>query len=345
MISYKKITFILLLLSLQACTSVKPPYSTILQSVPTKIKTSVGNVEVWEMGNKSSSKGAVYLIPGIPGSSLENATLGSAMARKEYSVRLLNPPGHGQIAVGNKHWDYSFPQYGRALYESIQTLEASRITHGERILIAHSAGAEMVFELLQNQINKGTLPKKYKIVLINPWLPSLSNYPIPWTSDDEDILKYSPWLVKLFGPVSKASVHKRLFMNPHNKQSADYLNAHETLTENLGGWWPFDSHFVRLMRATTHTQRAILLQGSTYERTKNVTEQLNKKLSTAKVEVLIINSSNKRDQIIPSDYKTALKKALRSKLPDVSIKFNQEIVGGHMLQVEQPTQVLEAVFK
>ena len=336
----KTLVLIALLVLLQACTSIKAPYSTILQPAPTTIRTSVGNVGLWKMGKAPSLEGSVYLIPGIPGSSLENAPLGRELARKGYSVNLLNPPGHGQIAVGNTHWNYTFPQYGQALYDSIQTLEVGNIAKGERIIIAHSAGAEMVFELLQNQIKRDTLPKHYKIVLINPWLPSLSNHAISWTSEDEDILKYPSWLVKLFGPASKATAHKRLFHNPLKNQNTDYLNAHEKLTENLGGWWPFDDRFVRLMKATTRSQRTILQQGSQYELTKNATNLLNKKLTSAKVRLIVISSAKGFDQIIPSTYKQSLKKALRAKLPTVSIRFAKGIEGGHMLQVEQLKRVV-----
>lgn len=324
--------------------SVKAPYSTIFQTVPTKIKTSVGNVEVWKMGGDSSLKGTAYLIPGFPGSSLENVPLGRELSRKGYLVRLLNPPGHGQIASGNTRWDYSFLQYGQSLYESIQTLEAEKPTKGEHIIIAHSAGAEMALNLLLKQIKTETLPKQYKIVLINPWLPSLSNHPIPWTSDDEDLLRYSPWLVKLFGPATKASAYKRLFLNPKKDQNADYLNAHEQLTENLGGWWPFDDRFVRLMKRTAHTQRTILQQGSQYELSQNAIMQLDMKLSTVKVQMIVINSSQGNDKVIPDAYKQSLKKALRSKLPNVNIIFTQGIEGGHMLQVEQLKRVLKNTF-
>lgn len=338
----KKITFMLLLLTLQACTSVKAPYSTLFQTTPKIIKTSVGNVEVLKMGSDSSSKGTIYLVPGIPGSSLENVPLGHELSQKGYTVRLLNPPGHGQIAPGSTRWDFSFPLYGQALFESIQTLEAESPTKGEHILIAHSAGAEMALKLIYQQIETETLPKQYKIILINPWLPSISNHPLPWTSDDEDLLRYSPWLVKLFGLTSKASVHKRLFLNPEKEQNADYLNAHEKLTEDFGGWWPFDDRFVRLMKKTTHTQWTILQQGVQYELPKSKLRQLDAKLHRAMVQVIIINSSQNLDKVIPDDYKQSLEKALRSKLPNVSIKFTQGIEGGHMLQVEQLKRVLES---
>lgn len=297
------------------------------------------------MGKDSSSKGTVYLVPGIPGSSLENVPLGRELSRKGYLVRLLNPPGHGQIPIGNSQWKYSFPQYGQALFESIQTLETENPTTGEHILVAHSAGAEMALKLIQNQLKAKTLPSQYKIYLINPWLPSISNHPLPWTSDDEDLLRYSPWLVKLFGLASKASVHKRLFLDPEKEQNADYLDAHEKLTENFGGWWPFDDRFVRLMQKTTRTQWTILQQGARYELPKNTLRQLNAELHKAMVQVVIISSSPGLDKVIPDDYKQSLEKALRSKLPDVNIKFTQGIKGGHMLQVEQLKQVLRNILK
>lgn len=339
-----KLILIFLFFSLHACTSIKAPYSTVLQSSPTKITTSVGNVEVLKMGILSS-KGSVYLIPGFPGSSLENAPLGRELARKGYAVQLLNPPGHGQIAVGNTHWNYTFPQYGQALYESIQTLEIKNAPKGEHLVIAHSAGAEMVLQLLLKQIERDTIPMRYKIVLINPWLPSLSNHPIPWTSDDEDLLKYPSWLVKLLGPASKEKAHKRLFINPSKQHNIDYLNAHEKMTENLGGWWPFDDRFVRLMKATTRTQKTILQQGAQYELTKTNVAQLNKRLSAAKIQLIVINSSNGFDQIIPSHYKKALNKALRTKLPNVNIQFSPAIKGGHMLQVERYQQIVKDVVR
>jgi len=341
----KKPLLILLVLLLQACSSIKTPYSVYLRSTPFMIKTSIGNVEVLQMGKGLSKKGVVYLIPGFPGSSLENMPLGSALASKGYLVYLLNPPGHGRLAIGNNHWQFRFPQYAKALDESLRTLQAIHKTRGQQIIIAHSAAAEMVFKLLLNKTNKRqALPKINEIALINPWLPSISNAPIPWTRDDEDLLNYPPLLVKLFGPFSKTSVQQRLFLNPHQKQSTRYLVAHEKLTENLGGWWPFDSRFVRLMKATTRTQKTILKQGRQYELSKRMLAGLNQQLTMAKTQLIIINSAKGNDQIIPSAYKLSLQKALREKLTNVHMHFTEINNAGHMLQVEQTGEILKEIL-
>lgn len=345
MLSQYRSTTVIFMFFLTGCTSIKEPYSTILHHHPSIVKTSVGSVEVWKWRTNAASKGTAYLIPGFPGSSLENAPLGQELTRRGYSVHLINPPGHGQNNSGNILWSYSFPQYGRALNESINQLEAKNPFSEKKIIIAHSTGAEMVFQLLQKQITEGRLTDSLRIVLINPWLPSLSNHPIPWMEDDEDILKFSPWLVKVFGPLSKQSTHNRLFKDPRKAQNSAYLDAHEKLTENLGGWWPFNQRFVRLLRGTTRTQSVVLSRKKSYEFSKRETIQLNKELKAANIHIIIINSSENMDQIIPTPYKQALNKSLRSKLPSVNIRFSNKLNGGHMLQVEQLQQVLKEITK
>jgi pimeloyl-ACP methyl ester carboxylesterase len=307
---------------------------------PSIIKTSVGNVEVWKKQTKLSSRNSVYFIPGFPGSSLENASLGRELLRQGYAVHLINPPGHGQAGTGNKNWRYRFPQYGRALFDSIKTDSSST---KNPIIIAHSAGAEMVMQWLLLHAQNGDLPKHTRIVFINPWLPSISNAPITWTQEDDDLLDYSPWLVKFFGPFSKNSVHKRLFTNPKQKHNADYIEAHEELSEDLGGWGAFDYRFVNLIRGTTRTQRSILQQSAAYELSGRKLALLNKFLLSANVNLLVISSSGTHDKIIPRSYRESLKKALHSKLPTVKINFSDIAKGGHILQVEQPKQVLSAI--
>lgn len=263
--------------------------------------------------------------------------------RKGYSVRLVNPPGHGQSAVDNTNWSYKFPQYGHALYESIRALETRSPDNNKHIIIAHSAGAEMVLKMLLLRAKTGDSTKQYNIVLINPWLPSISNHPIPWTTDDEDILKYSPSLVRLFGPISKGDTHRRLFSNPSHKQNIEYLCAHEKLTEDLDGWGAFDSRFARLLISTTRTQKNVLQQGTNYELSPDEIIQLRRTLRLARVNLLVINSSASNDKIIPKDYKIALEKKLKSKLPGININSVELLNGGHMLQVEQPKRVIDAV--
>jgi len=341
----KKALFLLFIaFTLQACTSIKPPYSGFLQSPTSIIKTPVGNTEVIKWEPTSPSKTTTYLIPGFPGSSLENAPLAKKLVQKGYFVHLINPPEHGRIASGNANWNYTFPQYGRALFDSIQKLKSSSVSTKYPLIIAHSAGAEMVFQWLLLEAKQGNL-SHYKIVFINPWLPSISNHPIPWTKDDEDILNYSPWLVKFFGPISKDSFQKRLFVNPANKQNQDYLNAHEKMTENIGGWGTFNNRFVRLMIGTTRSQKAVLQQGKRYELPKAELVQLDKNMHSAKLSMLIINSSNDHDKIIPSNYKNALNHALKSKLPNAVTKFVSLPKGGHMLQVEQTQQVANEILR
>ena len=343
----KSLIFLFIIWVLQGCSSLKKPYSAIIQSPPDLIKTSVGNTEIWKWEPSSTStsmiKGVAYLIPGFPGSSLENAPLAQELLGKGYSIRLINPPGHGQSAIGNTNWNYNFTQYGHALYESFQQFKSTSSTHSNHLIIAHSAGAEMVLKLLLLQAKTGGLSKQYNIVFINRWLPSISNHPIPWTEDDENTLKYSPALVRIFGPILKDTAHKRLFSDPNQKQSADYLAAHEKLTEDLGGWGIFDGRFVRLMIGTTHTQKNILQQGANYELPVDEVIQLRKALHFPKMNMLIINSSAKNDKVIPSAYKSMLKKSLESKLPNISLKFIEILKGGHMLQIEQPQQVFNAI--
>jgi len=346
MIVSKIFAFFIIILMLQACSSIKKPYSTLLQTPPVIIKTSVGNVEAWKWKPPSTSSRAnniVYLIPGFPGSSLENTPLAKELLHKGYSVQLINPPGHGQSIIGNAKWKYEFPQYGRALFESFKTLDADSGVNSKKTIIAHSAGAEMVMKLLQLQMTAGELPEHYNIVLINPWLPSISNQPIPWTKDDEDILKYSPALITLFGPLSKGASHKRLFRDPFNTKSSDYLTAHEQLTEDLGGWGTFDSRFVRLMIGTTRVQKNILQQGKSYELSADKIAQLRKALRSATAKLLLINSTITQDKVIPSAYKSALKKALITKFPSVNIRWVDVVKGGHMLHVEQPKKVMQAI--
>ncbi len=347
MVFNNKLIFLLVVLMLQACSSIKKPYSKILQSSPEIINTSIGNVEIWEWEPSpvltSISKGTAYLIPGFPGSSLDNASLAQKLIRKGYSVKLINPPGHGRSAISNTRWHYQFDQYGRTLYESIQNLETGTPANTQPTIIAHSAGAEMLFNWLLLQMKKGDLPKQYNIVLINPWLPSISNHPIPWTEDDENILKYSPLLVKLFGPISKSSTHKRLFSDLSQRQNADYLMAHEKLTESLNGWGAFNNRFVSLLINTTRTQKNILIQGNGYPLPAKKIIQLRKFLRLAKIKILVINSSTTNDKIIPIAYKTALKKALEMKLPDIDIKFVDILKGGHMLQIEQPQRIIDII--
>ena len=351
MINISRVFILFFVLSfLQACSSIKAPYASLLHSVPTVIKTSVGNVEVLNTGKQNltkakSPKGTSYLIPGFPGSSLENMPLAQALSKKGYTVYLLNPPGHGRVAIENPHWQFQFPQYAQALDESLRTLQSIHKENGEQVIIAHSAGAEMVFQLLLSNVNKRqALPRFNKIILINPWLPSISNASIPWTSKDEDLLIYPTLLVKLLGPFSKTASYKRLFLNPQQKQNRDYLAAHEKLTENLGGWWPFDSRFVRLMKGTTRTQKAILEQNREYQQSKNDLAPLNKQLNRIKTQLIIINSANGLDHIIPSTYKQLLQKALREKLPNVTMRFIEVKNSGHMLQVEQTGQVANQLF-
>lgn len=335
--------YLLLIFALQACSQVKQPYSDIFNTRPAVIKTSAGNVEVWTLAYEAPLKGTATIIPGFPGSVLESVPLGHELARRGYRVHLLNPPGHGQSAPGNPLWDYSFPMYGTALFETIRSLETQQATQGEYLLIAHSAGAEMAFKLIRKQAEQHALPQNGKLVLINPWLPSLSNRPIPWTREDEDLLRYSPWLVKLLGPAAKHEAHQRLFVDPKRPQNRAYLDAHERLTENLGGWWPFDDRFVRLMQRTLHTQKAILEQGSKYEITAHETKQLDQELVQANVQILVIRSAPRLDQIIPDDYQHALQTAMLRKLSQVTSRFSEINNGGHMLQVEQLQAVLNTI--
>lgn len=341
------------LFSLQACAQLKlnSPYATTLKITPSIIKTSLGNVEVRKLGSPAPSQsstgsaGLVYLIPGFPGSSLENIPLAQQLSQKAYLAQLINPPGHGQVAIGNSRWDFSFPHYGQALFEAIQVLNSQNPDHDHQIIIAHSAGAEMAWHLLRLQIQNNTLSRYTKIVLINPWLPSLSNHPVPWTSDDEDLLNYPFWLVKLLGPAFKRHAQQRLFSDLNNKHVRDYLVAHEKLTENFAGWWPFDDRFVRLMKQTTRTQRDILRQQTRYELNKKILSRLDKKLHEAQIRILVINSAPGLDKVIPDDYKQALQKAIRAKLPTTNITFFADIAAGHMLQVEQPEKVMNEVLR
>jgi len=334
---------------LQACSSIKKPYSTILQSPPNIIKTSVGNVEVWKWEPPSSitnkSKGDVYLIPGFPGSSLDNAVLAQKLLQNGYSIKLINPPGHGKNEINNNYWHFSFDQYARALYESDRVLRNDLPASKSLTVVAHSAGAEMVFKGLLLQAKKEEIPKRLNIVLINPWLPSISNYPIPWTEDDKNILKYSSFLIKLFGPLSKEATYARLFSDPKDKQNTEYLAAHEKLTEDLNGWGGFDTRFVKLLKSTTRSQKNILNQGSNYSLSAKKLTQLRKKLHLVKMKIIIINSSNGNDKIIPTNYKLALNKALKLKFPDINIRFLEIPKGGHMLQVEYPQQIIDAITR
>ena len=308
----------------------------------------MGNIEVWKWDPPPTvtkiPKDDIYLIPGFPGSSLDNALLAQQLLLKGYSVKLINPPGHGKSEIDNNHWRFQFDQYGRSLYELDRMLSASSPVNKNLTIVAHSAGAEMVLKLLLLQAKKGNLPKQSKIVLINPWLPSLSNYPIPWSEDDENILKYSPLVVKLFGPLSKDSTYKRLFSDPSLQKNVDYLNAHEKFTENLDGWGTFNNSFVTLLKSTTRTQKEILKQGANYPLSQNDLVQLRKKLRLANIKILIINSSGDNDKIIPTTYKLALKKAIKTKLPEIKVRFIEIPKGGHMLQIEHPKQIVDAII-
>ena len=340
--------FLFSVLMLQACSSIQKPYSTILQSPPSILKTSVGNIEVWkwepQTTNENATKGIAYLIPGFPGSSLENAPLAQRLLSKGYSTRLINPPGHGQSPVANKNWNYRFDQYAKALHESIQT-PYSQTSHNNILIIAHSAGAEMVLKMLLNQSNESRLPANLNVVFINPWLPSISNHTIPWTDDDKDILKYSHALIKIFGPISKDNSHKRLFSNPKTKKITNYLLAHEKLTEDLNGWGTFDNRFTNLIKATTRTQKNVLDKGKHYELSKADALKLQDAFQQANANILIINSSEKNDKVIPQEYKLKLKNAMSSKFQGVKVKFVEILEGGHMLQVEQPLKVLNALIR
>ena len=99
------------------------------------------------------------------------------------------------------------------------------------------------------------------------------------------------------------------------------------------------------MIGTTRSQKAVLQQGKHYELSETELVQLDKKMHSAKLSMLIINSSNDHDKIIPSNYKIALNHALKSKLPNAVIKFVSLPKGGHMLQVEQAQQVADEILK
>ncbi len=109
-------------------------------------------------------------------------------------------------------------------------------------------------------------------------------------------------------------------------------------------WWPLDSHFVRLMKATTRTQKTILKQGRQYVLSKRMLAKLNQQLSRTKTQLIIISSAKGNDQIIPSTYKQSLQIALREELPGVHLLFTEIKNAGHMLQVEQTKKLVEQLF-
>jgi pimeloyl-ACP methyl ester carboxylesterase len=273
--------------------------------------------------------GVLFFLCGFPGSPLDGWLLAREMAQSNYMVVLVAPPGHFGKA---RNWKFTFEEYAQMVRD---VLKHPAWQGGSRAVIAHSVGSHELFEALVVAGQKGESVNLDAIVMINPWLPRISNYPIPWTKEDYDVMGYWTILIATFGPRDREKAFGLLFAP--NADVASFKAAHVRKF-----WrWPFRWYYARLLKQTAITQKKVLDAEDNYLATTNQLKAFRQAASNTAFRIIsspVTTNTNCMDQIISGRYKRDLKMQLQAKLPEM-VRAPDEICGGHMLQAEKPKEV------
>lgn len=282
----------------------------------------------------------IVAVHGFPGSALEFAEVATKLSQDGYEVWLLNAPGHGKTErAPQQGWAYRLPEYGKWLAAALHDLPRSDLPN---YLLAHSAGAEVCVQALEENTAAGedAVRSVQGLLLINPWIPSFLNDPIPWDCTDDLQAAAPPIVLAFLAPWACDDVYEKLFsMEPKAGYSAAFRAAHEALRR----CWPagpYKLQFAEMLRGVARAQRDAL---------NNLLFNGDSPLWCKDRRFLILSAAD--DRVIPyKDCKYAYQHTLirrfeawQSRGALGEFAHAKRCCGGHMVLASQPEWVTEQI--